>query len=341
MTTIDFPCIERIKKIQNVSQIKILIREALRAFFILKEHLEKNPAAVDQFQASVNKWLDQLSSYIVVFEQQNDEKSIYRWKRLFAKKLRRFFLNGFYINQCYSKPFGYAGDFQIIDAIYLNKPASVGHERLWDNYFLRMGPSIATRNRKEDFKQIILEAIKNKKKPVRIMDLASGPARDLKELFDMNPVETKDVLVDCYDFDPHAIDFARKLLADNPRVDFFQRNALRMAVKKNIREDVPHEYDFIFSTGLFDYLDARVSMRLISNLKKVLKPNGVMCISNYREKKYNPWAGLMEWVVEWNLIYKTEDEFADHFLGGGFTRSQLELRYEPLKIMQYILAYNS
>ena len=46
-----------------------------------------------------------------------------------------------------------------------------------------MSASKATRERKEDFKKIILDFVKEHKGcNIRIMDLASGPAREIKEL---------------------------------------------------------------------------------------------------------------------------------------------------------------
>jgi extracellular factor (EF) 3-hydroxypalmitic acid methyl ester biosynthesis protein len=173
------------------------------------------------------------------------------------------------------------------------------------------------------------------------LDLASGPCRELRELFDSGAPEMLDVEVDCYDFDANAIDYARQLLGHRKEVQFFIKNAIRMALKKNLAAEIPNRYDVIFCTGLFDYLDQRVAIRLVSNLRTLLKDGGVLCVSNYWEKDKNPWAHLMEWVVEWNLIYRTKEEFLDVFLGGGFREGDLKMAHEPLKIMQYCLARRS
>ena len=108
-----------------------------------------------------------------------------------------------------------------------------------------------------------------------------------------------------------------------------------MALKKKISDEIPYKFDVIFSTGLFDYLDEHIAMRLVSNLKVLLADHGVMCISNYREKKDNLWAPLMEWICEWDLVYRTKEEFEKIFISAGFCPGQITVQYEPLKIMQY------
>ena len=86
-------------------------------------------------------------------------------------------MRGECINWSFRKPFGYAGDFKIIDMIYLNNPLTSGFERLFDNYFQMSSIAVAVRNRKEDFKRMLLDLIKERNgQKLRIMDLASGPA---------------------------------------------------------------------------------------------------------------------------------------------------------------------
>jgi SAM-dependent methyltransferase len=306
---------------------------------LVEAHLKARPSEWAFFQNEFDELVHTIGDRITAFEigNQKDESVIYKFKRVFMKRLRKYFLHGEYVPWCLTKPYGYAGDFKIIDAIYCAKAKTEGFDRLFDEHFLNMHASIATRNRKGDFKQIILD--KCKKPPYRIMNLASGPGRDIFELLMEQPLWAQSAMVDCFDFDQNAIDYAKDLLAQHgERVHFFQKNALRMALKKDIHQEIPYNYDVIYSTGLFDYLDAKLATRLISNLKKLLKPGGVLAISNYRDRHSNPSLYLMEWVAEWNLIYRTEDEFLRLFIEAGFKPEYLTLQFEEQKIMQYCLA---
>lgn len=330
------------REIKGLTGLKQLIRFYIRKSFQLQQRMKDNPYDWPEFQDEFNTTVDTFSLEIENFERANEdnEKKVYKFRKFFNQRLRKYFLFGHYINHSFTKPYGYAGDFKIIDDIYLNQPTSVGYERLWDNYFLRMGPSIATRNRKEDFKKIICQFVEESKPAVRIMNLASGPCREIKELFETHRELINNVIFDCYDFDTNAIDYAKRLLGPTANVNFYQKNAIRMAVQRSIEKDIAFKYDLIFSTGLFDYLNDRISEKLLANLKKLLRPKGLLCISNYRERRNNPWAALMEWIAEWILIYRSEEKFKELFLRAGFQKDCLTIHYEPLRIMQYCLAEN-
>jgi SAM-dependent methyltransferase len=309
----------------------------------LQLHLKKYPDDWPKFQEIFNLILDRISTDIMQFERDNLNKSeskVYKLKKIFEERYRPYFLYGEYPRWSYEKPFGYPGDFKIIDDIYKNQPCTIGFDRLWDDYFLKLAASKATRERKEDFKKIIFDFVKGRKNQhIRIMDLGSGPAREIKELLEEDKwgIFSK-VIFDCYDFDIRAINYAKQLLNNTYNVNFYQKNVIRMALKRDIKQEIPWEYDLIYSTGLFDYLDERVAVRLVDNLKRLLKRGGIMVISNYRDKNSNPSAYLMEWVTEWDLIYRTKDEFKKIFLDAGFSEENLQIVAQRSKVMQYCFA---
>jgi extracellular factor (EF) 3-hydroxypalmitic acid methyl ester biosynthesis protein len=308
--------------------------------------LSRNPDDLQSLQERFNTAVERISVDILNFEKENMlqyESKVYQLKRIFENRYRRFFLFGEYPKWVYAKPFGYAGDFKIIDNIYKNSPISNGFDRLWDNYFLQMTASKATRIRKEDLKRFIKDFIqKNSNRPLRIMNLASGPAREIKELHEENSRESlSDVNIDCYDFDNRAIEYAKNLLDNVNNVNFYQKNAIRLALKKDITKEIPYKYDFIYSAGLLDYFDDRVSVSLIKNLRCLLNEGGVMVIANFGDKFENTSAGLMEWATEWYLIYRKPDELISSFLNAGFKNEDLEVISQPSRVIHYCLARNN
>jgi SAM-dependent methyltransferase len=266
-----------------------------------------------------------------------DKERFQRFQKLFRARYREEFLYGELTKWTYAKPYGYSGDFHIIDNIYNNKPATVGFDGLWDTYYLQMTACRATRMRKEKLKELIIETARCRNgRAVRIMDLASGPARGIKELLDADTqrIFSKTVF-DCFDQDQHAIDYASQLIGKTPQVNFFQKNALRIALKKDVSQEIPYQYDLIYSAGLFDYLDERIAVRLVSNLYKLLKPGGMMVIANFGEKRNNSSAGLMEWVTEWYLIYRTENEFRRLFEQAGLLDSAFSVSLQDDEVVLY------
>ncbi len=310
-----------------------------------KAHLSKHPYDWNKFQKIFNLSVDKVYQDIREFEMANIEKSeskVYKLKRIFEKRYRNYFLYGDFIRWSFKKPFGYAGDHKIIDDIYQNNPVANGFDRLWDNYFQQLSAPEAIRERKEDLKKIVLNFVKDHRgKNIRIMDLAAGPAREIKELIDADQDKLfSTVIFDCYDFDKRAINYASHILKDRGNVNFYQKNAIRLALNKDIKNAVPYQYDLIYSTGLFDYLDRRVAIRLVANLRRLLKKNGLLIIANASDKENNASAGWMEWVAEWYLIYRSEGEFKNIFLDAGFSAGNLDIDIQNKKVMRYCLARN-
>jgi SAM-dependent methyltransferase len=238
------------------------------------------------------------------------------------------------------KPFGYAGDFKIIDNIYQDKPRTTGFDRLWDNYFQQLAISKSVRERKKDLKKMIFNFIKShKKQDIRIMNLGSGSVREIKELVEVDYENLfSKVIFDSYDFNVEAINYAKSLLKNVPNVNFFQKDAIRIALKKDIKNEISRDYDLVYSAGLFCYLDDRIAVRLIVNLKRLLKKGGIILISHVGDRYSNPSVCWMEWVADWNLIYRTEAELKRIFLEAGFSQKNLQIIPQHSKVMQYCFA---
>ncbi len=309
-------------------------------------HLARDPGDWIKFQEVFNLSVDKIYRDIQVFEKENItklESKVYKLKKIFEKRYRRYFLFGEFIKWSFDKPFGYSGDFKIIDEIYRNCPRTNGFDRLWDNYFQGLAVCKSVRERKADFKKIILDAVKERNgRDIRIMDLACGPAREIKELIEEDKGSYfSRIIFDCYDLDLNALEYAKKLLNEAGNVNFSQKNAIRIALKKDVTEEIANKYDLIYSTGLFDYLDERVAVRLVGNLRKLLKNDGILAIANVRDKYSNSSAGWMEWVAEWNLIYRSEAQFRKIFLDAGFPPESLRILVQGSKVMQYCVVKNS
>lgn len=298
-----------------------------------------------KFQSEFNSEVNSIFRDIMNFEKENfsigEKKRVDKLKKIFIKRIREIFLMGAYNQWSLRKPFGYAGDFKIIDDIYQNNPSSSGFARLFDNYFMMSAISVAVRNRKEDFKKLIADFLdENQDRALRIMNLGSGCCREIGELFSSGKIANKNIIFDCYDNESEAIDYAKRLLSGIPNINFQRTNALKIAVTQKIDLLIRHKYDLIYSTGLFDYLNYKISTRIIANLKKLLNLEGILAVSNVRDKYSNPSVLYMQWVGDWNLTYRDDDEFRRIFIEAGFNDNELITLYEQQGIMQYIVASN-
>ena len=322
------------------SQIKIYKKRAAE----VEAYLLKHPDEWGKFQSELNSEINAIFHDIMLFEKINlskgQEERVRKLKRIFINKIRHLFLKGPYNEWGFSKPLGYAGDFQMIDYIYQNNPTTTGFARLFDNYCMMSAISVAVRNRKEDFKRLITDFIKERYAghKLKIMDLASGPCRELCEILSSDPSIADKATFDCYDHDARALEYARNLLKCYGNINFIKKNAVKIALKKDISRLIDKQYDFIYSTGLFDYFNTQIAMGVVRNLKALLKPDGVLAVSTARDKYSNPSLYYMEWSADWNLVYRDEEEFKHIFREAGFTDNQLKIQYEQQGIMQYMIA---
>lgn len=228
------------------------------------------------------------------------------------------------------KPHGYAGDFEIIENMYLRKTSAEPHLVTWDNYFLSCRASRAVRNRKEYFKTLLAGI--EKKKPgekIHVLNIGSGPGRDMYEYFTENPGTR--INIDSIDMDKKAVKYAELLCEDYlDRITFYNRNALRFRPKKS--------YDLIWSAGLFDYLNDKVFMHLIDRYSNYLKPEGVMVIGSFSTR--NPCINYME-LAQWSLNHRTEDELSHLARRCGFNDSKTMIDREPEGINLFLHMRNS
>lgn len=326
------------------NSVKELISKQLQKYSALENSLKNDSANWGCYQSEFNQMFNSIFGNIMMLEKDlfktKKFEEIKRLRDFFWNNFKNFFIRGQYISWSYSKPYGYAGDFKIIDDIYQNQATSVGFDRLFDNYFLMSPASIATRNRKEDFKRKIKDFMLSRKNEISILDVASGPCRDVFELINSDASSFEKVSFTCMDKEPAAIAYANNLIGQKKNVNLIQTDIFRLALKKKSYDSAP-KYDFIYSTGLFDYLSDELALRLIANFKTLLKPGGVLGIANYLDRYSNTSLHFMELVGDWELVYRSRMDFENVFLKAGFQKTELEFDFEQQGIMQYCFAYNS
>lgn len=323
------------------TSLRNTVKHYLKRAKEIESYLSKRPKEWGRFQVEFNAEIDSVFRNIMEFEKANlvkDDK-VYKLKQFFVNRIRGNFIRGDYTKWSLGKPFGYAGDFKIIEDIYENNPVTAGFDRLFDNYFQVSAISVAVRNRKEDFRRLIADFIRDTPgAKLRIMSLASGPGRELREIVSSDNSLCKNVVFDCYDNDEKALEFAKGRLRGQDNFNFFKLNAVRIALKDDPRLIISEKYDLIYSTGLFDYFSEKIATLLIGNLKKILKPGGSLIIANVRDKYSNPSVYFMEWVGDWYLVYRSDDAFREIFINSGFKEKELDIRYEQQGVLQYIIA---
>lgn len=170
---------------------------------------------------------------------------------------------------------------------------------------------------------------------MRLLSLGSGPARELARLA-TRPGFCDLAQATCLDLDPAALAHAQRQLAQmDGRVQFVRDNALRFAAGPN-RPAQP--YDLIYAAGLFDYLDAGQAARLIQDCHGLLAPGGLLIIGNFSHETHPSDRILMDWLLEWRLIYREETDYRAIFAQTPFGSNDLHFEYEALRANLFVLA---
>lgn len=237
-------------------------------------------------------------------------------KRLAQRDLLPLMMPSPFFNRVFTKPLGYAGDYQMVNMMYVNQRAGkTTYAKFVDDWLLSGGPPEAHRNRIVMLEKSLAEIAENAKsrnKQIRILNIGCGPAQELQK-FLANENVGKRLALDLLDFNPETLEFAKQQLgavidghSEKPTITYHLKSVqdlLRQAIE---RRDTVEAYDFIYCAGLFDYLSDRVCSKLVKLFYHWCEPGGRVLVTNVHSS--NPVKGLMEHVMEWHLILRDEQD---------------------------------
>lgn len=201
------------------------------------------------------------------------------------------------IGRSYVKPFGYPGDFYLIDHIYSNHVNRDKKYRNWDIYYQNQEGTMAVRNRKDYFLDQCLRLALKKQGAKKVLILGSGPATDVNEF--LNMYGGNDISFDLVDYDQNAIDYSSEKNKEFEKlISYHKVNVLRFEPSRR--------YDLIWSAGLFDYFKDKHFVYLLKKYINYVAEGGELVVGNFSTE--NPSQVLMEVVSEWYLNYRSRED---------------------------------
>lgn len=232
----------------------------------------------------------------------------------------------------YAKPRGYAGDFLSIEWIYRNRAGGSGRVGpLLDRCFLDLPAATAVRNRRGLLREEIEKTIAARQSATaRVLSLACGPARELFDVYEA--LEDPAILAaTCADVDLQALAFvadlrdARKL---KRTMHLVNANLVHVATGRAKLELPPQ--DLAYSIGLIDYFEDSLVVHLLDAIHDRLRPGGRVILGNFHPD--NPTRAVMDHLLDWKLIHRTEDDMNRLFKASRFGRPCDEIRFEAERI---------
>lgn len=293
------------------------------------------PVALPRHRAALYAAMDTLGGWINAFlAGQPSAAEIEAVKERVTGLIRPWSRTGPFFDRSYGKLRGYPGDFETIEVIYNCRPGGADlRARIFDDCYLWTVAARAVRNRLAYLVGRLGEGVQAWAAqgivPARVLSLGSGPGRELALLAD-DPVFSEVAAVTCLDLDSEALRFARSRLNGrmNGRMTYLRGNALRFARSPD-RPTQP--FHIIYAAGLFDYLNADQARQLIEDCHGLLAPGGRLLIGNFCAGLPANERILIEWLLEWYLLYRDEADYRCIFAGTSFDPARLRFEYEPLR----------
>ena len=241
--------------------------------------------------------------------------------RLFARRqLHPWLLSAPFLYRTFSKPLGYAGDYEMVNMISREPfEGETLFAKLVNLWFLVQPPAEAHRNRLTFLEGRISEAImraSSEGRRAKILNLACGPAVEVQRFIQNYPHADRADFV-LLDFNDETIANTRERIqqikqAKNRSASVqFVKKSVNQVLKEASRSAEPGkegEYDLVYCAGLFDYLTDAVCRRLSTHLYTYVRPGGVWVSTNVHVS--NPWPLVMDMIMDWHLIYRTTAQMA-------------------------------
>lgn len=278
---------------------------------------ESSPIGDEQFEElkfAVMPKLGKLSMGLEESSRQLTAEEIDNHKQFAQRDLLPLTMPSPFFHRVFTKPLGYVGDYGMVNMMYQNQRGGrTTYAQIVDYWLLQLGPAEAHRNRIVMLEQTLtelVEAARQKSKPLRILNIGCGPVQELQLFFSRNK-SVPPMSIDLLDFNSETLDYAKSQLTkfvsdvnEPPTITYTLKSVqdlLKQAIEKT---DAVERYDFVYCAGLFDYLSDRVSSKLVRLFYHWCVPGGTVLVTNVHAS--NPVKGLMEHAMEWHLVLRSD-----------------------------------
>ena len=223
----------------------------------------------------------------------------------------------------YRKPYGYAGDFELLERIYTRYVSDKSQLSNWDRYAQEQMCAHAVRNRVEYFSCVLKEAL-SRSPEARVLNLASGPGRDMLGFFDTHP--DAPVHMECVDQEPRAIAYARSLCGSHlDKIVFHNKNVLRFRPKQR--------FDVIWAAGVFDYFEDKVFVHMLGRLREMANRPGEIVVGNF--STIDPSKHYLD-LFDWHLHRRSPQLLAALAREAGYHSRQIRIEKEPTGVNLFL-----
>jgi hypothetical protein len=322
--------------ILTVRQIANRLAGKLRPLLEDAEGLSREDEMYAVVRAAVTECLESLNA-LNLWGQANRHPSSEIWN-----VAGPILMHGWMQHRAWRKPRGYAGDYEMLRRIHDNQLCDNPFGRLLDRFFQDEAAPQAVRNRMRMVSDWIVQRVRRSNDSCRVVSFGSGPGLDVAAAAgQLTESERERLEVRLLDIDPAAVEFGvaglRPLLKPS-QIQGFAGNLFRVPRSEKMAGWLDGA-DLIFCTGMFDYFDDALSAEMIRVLWNCLAAGGQLWIFNFSPK--NPSRAFMEWLGNWYLIYRDEEQMQSLASVAGLPGGSWQVGAEPLGVDLYVSAFKA
>jgi extracellular factor (EF) 3-hydroxypalmitic acid methyl ester biosynthesis protein len=229
------------------------------------------------------------------------------------QQLHPLVLGSPFLHRTYTKPLGYAGDYEMMNMIVRNglEGKSI-FAKLINAHLLDQPPCRAVRNRVGYLNARIIEEASRlaiRRAGVNIFCVACGPAWEAVNFVADHPLANQ-ASIELLDFNEETLRRTEKNMAQT--IQKHNRRTKVKTVKNSVQNLLRNkgrragEFDLVYCSGLYDYLSDSVCLALNNQLYEMLAPGGLLVVGNFATD--TPGRNLMEHLMDWFLIYRNQRE---------------------------------
>jgi 2-polyprenyl-3-methyl-5-hydroxy-6-metoxy-1,4-benzoquinol methylase len=235
-----------------------------------------------------------------------------------------------FIKRLQEWPRKYPGDFETIE--YLcdleNKSLYGTVEYFIEEHALNSAIAQQHRNKLHYQSGVILGTLLNGKDDIKVLSVGCGGCRDILG------IEIQFELV-INDIDNDALELSKARLEKLKHLHVVSGNIIQ-ALRK-VEKLGP--FDLIVTGGMFDHMtDKHVSFFMKHAMNKLLKADGSLFFANSVEG--NPFKVWMEYLADWRLNYRSEDEITSLVNAAGCNGSSIKIRKDETRLAYFVEVFN-
>ncbi len=269
--------------------------------------------------------IEQTSQRLKLLEKASGAADLMAMRHRFQKAVLEFLDGSENFRHTLVKPFGYAGDFQLLEMLAGTTCTSRGLAYHFDRSQLEYPASEACRRRIEWISEELSAPMKSgASRLLSILDLGIGAAPIEQRLLRRHPEIS--LCVHAVDWEPAALEYVRHALAGGRHTVHSWRLNLRDPATMPKVSELAAQADVCIAVGILEALTDAEAVRLLEAVLRSLPAGAGLYAENFVPT--HPTRSVMEWFLDFHLSYRSLDELKAVALQAGADPSRMQLKLD-------------